>query len=293
MKKNFCTMKKQYKTAIDKGINYLESKIIDGLCPSFHQLQHGPSEAWTTACIGSTLAELGIIRCDILQSLLRLQHSSGGWSYNQKVLADADTTLRVLQFFKKINFNDSKIIVPAIKFISKHQDISGGIATYTEDSLVKIGYEGEGWSTPHPCVTALALNVLPKGKVLQKASLYISQMETLKLLNPYWWKTPYYVLYEIGHSKSVVPEKDPVGISLKLLLEAKNGKVNNGLTNTLLSMQNADGSFIPSYQFRIPRPNQTMEKITGREEVVEDKNSIFSTAAAIIALQRQYNLLKF
>lgn len=59
-------------------------------------------------------------------------------------------------------------------------------------------------------------------------------------------------------------------------------KAPEGLLKTILKLQHEDGGW-----FRIPRPHKMSDDITGDEEIIEDKNRLFSTAAAIIALARQ------
>ncbi len=276
---------------IEKGRDYLHSQIKNGICRSFHQLRRGPSDAWVSACIGSTLAELGEIHNDILSSLLRLRRDSGGWAYNQLAPADADTTLRVLQFFNKIGFSDHVIINSAISFIYQHQAVCGGICTYTTEEISKMGRpERVRYTLPHLDVSSLAVTVLPEDKRKKEILQYVLS-KTRNTLQSYWWRTNYYIAYEVGKMCEEQSD-DSISMGLKFLLYAKlNKQISDDEIKTLCQLQYNDGSFPPSSQLQLPRPVipfsiSSVDKI----ELVEDKNRVFSTSAALVAIQRQHNI---
>lgn len=270
---------------------YLLSRVENGLCLEFHQLRHGPSLAWTTACVGSTLAEFKVIPQGMLEALLVLQWSCGGWSYNQNSVPDADSTLRVLQFLAKTGFRDRVIIDKAERFVISHQHTDGGIATYLPEAIAQMGYPEGGWTISHPCVTALATRVLRNEQARDKASRYIAKRLKNADARAYWWRTPWYVRYESGVINGDAISTDPVEMSLALLLEERLGQVDFQLMASLVTLQLTDGSFPTSHQFRIPRPNQFLNDITEETETVEDRTRIFSTAAAVVAISRQEALL--
>ena len=275
------------KAAVKAGTSFLLSRVESGLCPEFgDQLRHGASQAWTSACIGSTLSEVGIISTDVLDALLSMQWSGGGWSYNQGVSPDADSTLRALQFLNKIGFKDSSVISQAELFVAAHQQVDGGIATFLPDLLSQMGYPEGGWTISHPCVTALAINVLPDGKVRSKAVEYLASRARAGDARSYWWRTQWYFRYEFGWINGDPVGSDPVELGLVLLTKAKLGLADAAATAELSKLQLADGSFPASHQFRIPRPHQNLDDFTGDEEVVVDNTRILSTAAAMIAIYR-------
>lgn len=276
---------------VEAGRSYLLSRVNSGLCLEFDQLRHGPCLAWTTACIGSTLAEFGPVPAEMLEAILGLQWPNGGWSYNQRVAPDADSTLRVLQFFRKVNFRDPSVINRAEEFVLLHQQPDGGIATYLPESIARMGYPVGGWTDSHPCVTALACRVLRNEASRQKAFVYLAARLAQKDARAYWWRTPWYVRYESGCINEDGVNDDPVEIGLALLLKARLGVPDNALTARLSSLQLTDGSFPVSRQFRIPRPNQSLDDLTDQTEVVDDRTRIFSTAAAVVAISRQKALL--
>ncbi len=276
---------------VEAAKSYLLTQFQNGLCLEFSQLSHGPSLAWTSACIGSTLAEFKAAPPETLNAILKLQWDCGGWSYNQNSVPDSDSTLRVLQFLSKIGFHDQAIIDRAEKFVIAHQQQDGGIATYLPVYLEKMGYQAGGWTVSHSCVTALAINVITNITAKQKAEKYMSKLLNSGDYHAYWWNTPWYVLYESRRLQAEPISADSVEMSLVLLLKAKLKIADQKLLNKLASLQKDDGSFPSSHTFRIPRPAQFLSDISGTEETISDKNRIFSTAAACIAINRQKALV--
>ncbi len=206
-------------------------------------------------------------------------------------MPDADSTLRVLQFLAKIGFSDQAVISKAEQFVITHQHIDGGIATYLPETVTKMGYPIGGWTVPHPCVTALAARVLQNNRARRKARHYITDRLESADARAYWWRTPWYVRYESGVTNGETVGTDPVEMGLVLLLKERLGRVDSRLTASLSELQLPDGSFPPSYQFRIPRPNLFLDDVTEETETVEDRTKIFSTAAAVVAIARQEALL--
>ncbi len=276
---------------VEAAKNYLLTRVENGLCLEFHQLRHGPSLAWTTACIGSTLVEFRSVPQGMLEALLSLQWDCGGWSYNQNSVPDADSTLRVLQFLAKVGFDDQAVTDKAEAFVISHQQADGGIATYRPEAVAMMGYPEGGWTTSHPCVTALAARVLRSQRARAKANRYLTDRLRKGDARAYWWRTPWYVRYESSWINGEGIGDDPVEIGLVLLLKARLGIEDRELTTRLMGLQLGDGSFPASHQFRIPRPHQFLDDITEQTEVVEDRTKIFSTAAAVVAISRQEALL--
>ncbi len=286
--------KKAMQRCVELGRAYLLTQLTAiGLCFEFHQLRHGPSWAWTTACVGSTLSEFGLVPDEILEVILGLRHKNGGWSYNPSVPADADSTLRVLQFLRKIGFSDQSILHQAEQFVALHQLSDGGIATYRKDIVKAMGYSfTEGWCSSHPCVTALALNQLQDTDIRQRASIYLQTKLKEDGPEAYWWRTKYYILYEVGAPDGTFLDEDPVEIALALLLKSKLGIYDFDLIQRLMILQREDGALPSSKMFRIPRPQQFSNELFGNEEIVEDKRGVFSTCATIVAISRQLALLQ-
>jgi len=229
------------KESIEAAKAYLLSRVEKGFCLEFHQLRHGPSLAWTTACIGSTLAEFRVVPRGMTEALLSLQWDCGGWSYNQNSVPDADSTLRVLQFLGKIGFDNGAVISRAERFVISQTD--SGIATYLPSAVAAMKYLEGGWTTSHPCVTALATRVLRNKGVRDKASGYMASRLESGDARAYWWRTPWYVRYESGYINGESIGNDPVEMGLVLLLKARLSRTDNELTARLIELQLDDGSF--------------------------------------------------
>ena len=269
------------------GQAYLLSQMKDGLWFAFHQLRHGPSWAWVTAAVGSSLSEFNAVPRDAVEAIMALRHTNGGWSYNPTVPADADTTLRVIQFLRKIGFADQSIITAAERFVLLHQQPDGGFTTYLPEIVRAMGYPHcDGWCASQPCVTALAANqIRSDAEAVQRAREYLQHSGP----KAYWWRGPFYVLYETGRDADVSPTDDPVELALALLLKTKLGIYDPASTERLISLQAENGSMPTSYLFQIPRPNQTLEDLGDHEEKIGD-GGLFSLCATIVAVERQQHL---
>lgn len=269
------------------GRAYLLSQIADGLWHAFHQLRHGPSWAWVTAAVGSSLAEFDAVPRKTIEAVMSLRRDDDGWSYNPSVPSDADTTLRVIQFLRKVGFVDQNIIMKAERFVLLHQQPDGGFTTYLPEIVRAMGYSNcDGWCTSQPCVTALAVNQIRGDAVAaQRAREYLQRTGS----HAYWWDSHLYVGYETGNSAEIGSNNDPVETALVLLLKTKLGIYDPASTERLISLQAEDGSMPISYLFQIPRPHQTLDDLTGNEEKVGD-DGIFSLCATIVAVERQRHL---
>jgi hypothetical protein len=273
----------QMLTCVEIGQEYLLSKLDNGLWLMFHHLAHGPSLAWTTASVGSSLAEFNAVPHEVIKAILSLRHEDGGWSYNPSVPSDADTTLRVMQFLRKIGFTDQNIITAAETFVLLHQQPDGGFTTYRPEIVKAMGYSlCDGWCASQPCVTALAVNQLSDAMAVRRAKAFLQHSGS----QAYWWRGPFYVLYEMGRGTNISPTDDPVELALALLLKSKLGIYDPLLIQRLISLQHADGSMPTSYLFQIPRPHQMLDDLDGNEETVGD-GGIFSLCATLVAVERQ------
>jgi hypothetical protein len=286
-------MKENLSQVIDKWKNYLHSHIREWICSSFWQMRRGASTGRTSACIWSALSEIWEVRDDILKALLKLQRDSGGRAYNDLAPEDADSTLRVIQFFNKIWFTDNTIIEPALSYVYAHQDtLSWGIQTFTNQELITMWRPDRvRYALPHLDVSVVALNVLPESEQKDKLKKYINN-ELNNTLNSYWWRTDYYVAYEMWrecHEK----HDDSISLGLKILLDAKLwNRYTDAQIKDIIKLQNQDWSFPSSKQLQLPRPLVPYDKHAHEEiELIEDQNMIFSTATLLVALQRQGDLL--
>lgn len=279
--------------SIDAAVAYLAKQVIRGICYGDFGLRHGKSDAWTTAIVGSTLAEFNYQKThEMVAALLRLQHKVGGWGYNNNVPPDADTTLRVMEFFLKTGSVASSVIDRAAQFVLLHQKKNGGIATYLPEAVRKMHYEYYGWTVSHPCVSALAFRVLPPGRRNNSLFRYIADLEKGRDFRSYWWATNRVAAHLLSEVSTDPVADDSLDIALELLCKCNYNSYDYELCGRLMGMQSPDGSFTRTSLFRIPRPYQYLEDLDGSEEAPDDRYCILSTCAAVIALYRQSLLIQ-
>lgn len=289
---------KHINVAIQKGIGYLEPQLKNGLLIEDFGVSHGLGISWPTAFVKRLILEAGVDwTSQSLDPLLKLQEINGGWAYNENVAADADTTTNVLICYGNRLPPDS--YKRGLKFVLAHQNETGGIMTWTEEDVKRMGYEGGDWSMAHSCVTALALRVL-EGTSRERAVEFLRSKRLSDGSWPaYWWPDKIYTMLEClgafevdagirNYIQSVKPTS-AFGLSLKIRGLIEIGADPTLASNTLLRMQSLDCSWGPSDINKIPRPyimDETIEDV----EVVQDKNRTFSTAAAVLALSKVRHL---
>ena len=291
------------KRAVEAGAHYLLSQGRSGRYREFDGLAYGASGPWITACVGSSLLDVGVRDERLLQHLIRSQRRNGGWAYNWKVPADADSTLRVLQYLALVGCRDETTITRGERFVLTHQTADGGIATYQRTMFIRfvaktLGYSNvDGWTTAHGCVSALALNVLRSPPPSLRA--YVEQYVATNGCNSYWWRTQLYIGNELDRAGIVVPvessgEHDPIAIALALIMDARHGIHEPASVEMLVASQDPSGKFPGSSEFRIPRPNQRLGNVVPTEEpgvrIAVEERSLLSTCAATVALHRQLQL---
>ncbi len=173
-------------------------------------LPTGPSDCWTTAYVGYQLAvgdepalSDGVAARRAAASWLgRREFEGGGWGYNDRVGADADSTAWALLFLAAERRPGPEAGYERLKSL---QQPDGGFATYPPD-------DGLGsWGASHPDVSALAaraLLTLVRGEgsslaaggrtheaelAVGRALQYIaSQRKTDGTWSSFWWSSPLY-----------------------------------------------------------------------------------------------------
>ncbi len=282
--------------SIGLGMKFLESQCHEGLYTENFGLSHGDSTAWSTAYVARLLQQIDPERVKgSVEILSNLQNIDGGWGYNDSVPSDADSTANVLLFLKQSGLIDEEKYSHAIKFLKLHQHENGGISTYTQENLQAMGYRGEGWSMPHVCVTALVAEVF-EGDEKEKALHFLqSQRQFDGSFPAYWWASDVYATYQamkiIGADSQVIEYFKSIGyenifdLSIKIQALASLGLDTETLVNELLKKQQEDGGWSSSPILKIPRPEIKPGEVTTNVEIANDKNRLFSTVNALLALQ--------
>jgi squalene cyclase len=194
--------------AIDRALNYL----IDRSLPKgfgwsdFPTNRSGESTSWVTAHV---LWQIGLllphrISGASLQTLLSQRQEPAAWGFSEAVPPDCDSTVHVLGAITTLGAQVEKIS-RSIEFVLSHQAASGGFSTYA-DGLSLVRYRGtgdesnyEGWTQPHVCVTAVALEVLSRfprfvpQRVLDEAIDFLLDTQTSEgYWESYWWRSKYF-----------------------------------------------------------------------------------------------------
>jgi len=190
---------------VTAATNYILNKRSDnGLWCDFHTLA-GSSADWVSGFVIYALARVDDVEqtiLDVLKRLLRRQRPNGGWSYNEIVPTDCDSTAWVLLSFLTAPSWKPSSIARAVRYVKRHQiEASGGFATYSSSDNIEsfIGVDDRdlttGWRDAHPCVTGVVLqSLLAHGEQIeshcvQSAAKYLlERREPAGVWQSYWWK---------------------------------------------------------------------------------------------------------
>jgi squalene-hopene/tetraprenyl-beta-curcumene cyclase len=190
---------------------YLSSRrSVDRLWRDFETLA-GTSSDWVTAFICFAVRDCRRLRDEVegaLTALVRRQRRNGGWSYNEHVPTDCDSTAWVLLALSTRVMWRPSVVVRARNYVVRHADpSSGGFMTYAPGDAIEryIGANREqthGWLAPHPCVTSVALQALllhgerTDGPLLRSAITYLTNAQDPHgLWTSYWWPGKAYNTY--------------------------------------------------------------------------------------------------
>lgn len=284
---------------LENGVRFLlRHQDLDGAWRDF-QLRPGRSDAWTTAFIGLRLASCargnsrGPVRRALLAAAEFLQTARephGGWAYNWRCPADADSTACVILF---LNTLSATVEPKDYAALARFQLAEGGFATY------RFGNAGHDWCKAHPEVTATALRALaqflPADHFRIQSGLRWLTDHAARACAPYWWLSPHYLAIEMERLRRIIPSAPRIapedgehpercfGVALKLegaVLNLSDGPKRE-LSSRLLKHQMDDGGWPCSGILRIPDPHG---KAAGFVTAIDDRR-LMTTAAAISALR--------
>lgn len=229
--------------AINHGIPYiLQKRETNGLWHDFKTLA-GSSNEWVSAYVLNGLAQVSHYQSELgntHKTLLMHQRKNGGWGYNEFVPSDADSTAWTLLSFHALPFWRPSAILKGLQYLELHIDkASGAFTTYSErdqiDHYINATPEAvKGWTAPHACVTALALQCMiayhqpDKIKLIRKACRYLlAQQSESGLWESYWWQGNAYCSFQ----------------SLKALLQVKaiSNRAAKKAYDQILDLQHPEG----------------------------------------------------
>lgn len=195
---------KELDSSIDAATNFVLSlRNPEGMWCNFLTRTHGESADWVSSYVGMCLLESGVAKKELsktAKSISKRQRNNGGFSYNEKIVPDADSTAFASIMLSEFGYDNA--VKKAKDFILKHQNADGGFSTYLEGLIrtyfrIPQGTSVRGWCCSTPDVTASVLLALGKNK---KATEYLknNQLENGSW-RAYWWNNN---TYSTTHSLS-------------------------------------------------------------------------------------------
>jgi len=262
-------------------------------------LYKGMSTSWTTAYVASSLtgaADLdGRIPAAAEAAARFLRHHrepGGGWAYNARCMADADTTAIAL------NFLAERTPPPNLKdvaVLASFQRSDGGFATYGHLPLT------HPWAASHAEVTATALRALAHflpadHAILPAGREWLTREATDLDAAVYWWTTPAYLGLELA--RLGLPRRDwlarpctdgaPFAVALALeraILSGAERVVTTAVAESLIARQLADGSWPSAPMLLVPDPHARVGSAAARAGPANaDQRRTFTTATVLSAL---------
>ncbi len=262
-------------------------------------LYKGAATSWTTAYIASALA--GAVDLDdripaateaAAWFLRHHREPSGGWAYNARCMADADTTAITL------NFLAERTPAPNLKdlaVLASFQRPDGGFATYGHLPAT------HPWAAGHAEVTATALRVLARFLAADHAVLragweWLARETADPETAVYWWTTPAYLGLELARLGLPLGERwptpcehtSPFAAALTLewsILLGAGRTATAAAAQALIRQQLADGSWPSAPVLLVPGPAARVGSAAARAGPGNaDQRRTFTTATVLSAL---------
>ena len=277
----------------------LNGQDADGGWRDF-DLRPGVSTSWTTAYVAARVADLA----DIVPAaataaaagerfLWSNRKAGGGWAYNARCPADADSTALALLFLGR-RAPPRGLKDAAVLAAFQHPD--GGFATY------RPWRADHGWARPHAEVTATALRALalflPSDHWVRRCGLaWLVGRAAQPAPATYWWATGAYLKLELARlglavAGEAAADADNAGafasaldLERAVLSGAGPGAIESA-TQNLIARQCADGGWPSEPILRLPDPAAAPEAADARADSLHaDQNRLFTTATALSALK--------
>jgi squalene cyclase len=201
----------------------LDRRGADNLWRDFETLA-GQSSDWVTAfvtyALSRSLDDSRVLLPSIKELLFR-QRPNGGWSYNESVPTDCDSTAWVLLALSTAPIARPSTLMRARRYLLGHQDDeSGGFSTYDPrdgiDRYLRVSNPRllRGWYAAHPCVTAVAMRSLSdhahptiRRAVRRAADHLMRTREPCGRWRSYWWNGlsygSYHALCALGGARII------------------------------------------------------------------------------------------
>ena len=282
--------------ALSAGVDFLVAgQDPDGAWRDF-DLTPGKASSWTTAYIAAALEraagggdDVGLALADATRFLRANRTPRGGWAYNQRCAADADSTALALLFLAA---KDPPPSLSDVAALARFQGSGGGFGTYGGTAA------DNAWRDSHAEVTVTALRALSlflpaDHAILTSTRLWLDRRPTAPDLVTYWWTTPAYLALELtrhGVPFADVDDPDTGAFATALRLErhvllASDGERLDESPAILMAMKLADGSWPSTPILRVPNPAAAPGSEAARADRPNaDQHRLFTTATAVSAL---------
>jgi hypothetical protein len=262
-------------------------------------LYKGVATSWTTAYVASSLT--GAVDLDdripaateaAARFLRHHREPVGGWAYNARCTADADTTAIALNFLaERMPASNLKDVAVLASF----QRADGGFATYGHLPAT------HPWAASHAEVTATALRALARYLAADHAILlagreWLARQATNPEAAVYWWTTPAYLGLELARLglpmgdgvATPCADSGPFASALDLersILSGAGRAATAAAAEALIGRQLADGSWPSAPILLVPDPAARVGSAAARAGPANaDQRQTFTTATVLSAL---------
>jgi squalene-hopene/tetraprenyl-beta-curcumene cyclase len=197
----------QIRRAETAGCGYLAREQSPGGFWGDFLLLAEQSTYWVTGYVAWTLQQVRPDAADLGRAaawLLEQQYPEGGWGYNSHWPIDTDTSANALLFLSSRPGADPAAWRPALDVVYSGQRAGGGFTTILRPEVWTDRFRVEearleGWTSAHPCVTAVvALLLASLGRAdgqapLERALAYLWTCQSEQGFWPaYWWAGMHY-----------------------------------------------------------------------------------------------------
>lgn len=288
--------------AVARGLRFLEhAQRADGSFRDFNLLP-GASKDWITAHVAFVLENVPAadrIRSHAASFLASRGRVDGGWSYNDRVGVDCDSTAQAILVLRRANLD-----VPAfvVDWLVGCQLDDGSFPTYRADAA-----SCRGWSAGHGDVTLIVWEALRRmavgGDAIRRANAWLDRISVDGVVPAYWWSHDAYSLWaqeragfatDASRRIAKVRLRDaPLTFSSMLLAAAAKTLDRDEVAAPvcrLLATQLEDGSWPCDPCLRVTNPAVTHVR-DAAGPVYAGRRRVFSTAHATAALAAVSHLL--
>ena len=313
------------RAAVERAIAYIvRSRSGDGWWRDFKN-NGGVSDQWITAYVGCALAgtsdaPANAVARSAYQQLATSLAGRPGWSYNDGVPPDADSTIWACRLGEVLG-DCSGAAATGLQFLQRCQRLNGGITTYpTADDVRRAmrlpsDTRFRGWCTAHTCVTGAASGLNTFRNCPRLRNFLVHAQDPEGYWAAYWWCDPEYATAlsceALANSQSeaegLAVERavdwarrrgsagTPFALSWRArILAAVHDCATWDVASALVGCQLEDGSWAASARMRIPPPYLKDPKYywgwsedeTGIGSVRTDPARLFTTASVLAALTK-------